>query len=626
MYRSRRGVRTGLAAAFCFVVFVAGIPSQAHASIPPGSRDAWLALLHYWRSGETWVSEIEDPSFFLDAAGSRDPEREWDADLRGFLAPAENVPAGTHAQCRFPARFSLMKQALGWLEKDVSIVDCPEFSASHRQIGATSVSVAFVSYYLNNPASAFGHTMLYLGSGGDRGAVLADYSVSFEANTDGMSPVQYLPRGLLGGLDARYQLAPLYERAHRYEREEQRDLWLFQLRVSQEVVDQLVRHLWELKDVSFRYGFFEGNCAQKILAVVHAVAPAYEVLPYQRSAVLPSEVAKRLVEKVGLVGGAMRRPSLWSQYNSQITKLSPQEKEQLETMVSSRTVVAGASPATLSAALLWSEFETPDRAFRRAADTTDAGALLWKRALWTARVAEGTGIMVPDSSLESEPALMQSHGSSRFSLLVGVRRGSGSVVSGSARWLLHEAIDPHAAYPPVSSIEVGRIDAGVSATGKVFLDDATLLRVERLAPVSRLQSALAWKFELGARRLAQEGNTPLHVGAEVGVGVGAARLRPSYSVAVYSLWGARPGVARVGGSTSFLPAGIWSGGILLRLPADFRARVSGEYTLSLRELHRGGGMVKTVLRKSLMRNWDLEFAATLAPRTSSAALGFVSFR
>lgn len=627
MRATRSVTHRGVATAMACALLLCGASAQALAHIPEGSHVAWHALLHYQGADGRWLSDIEDLSFFLDVEGRHNPEREWDAARRAFLAPADQERLEEHAQCRFPARFALMKDALGWSDRDIQHVGCPEVAAHKHLIGATSLSVVFISHYLSNPASAFGHTMLYLGSGSDRSAVLADYSVSFEADTDGLAPIQYLPRGLFGKLVAAYRLAPLHERVRRYEREEQRDLWMFPLQVSQEEIDQLVRHLWELKSVTFRYGFFGGNCAQKILAVVHAVAPRFEVLPYRRAAVLPSDVGRRLVEKIGLADKPIYRPSLSSQYVRLVAGLSPRERAQLDDMVASRTVVEGSSAAALQAALLWSEFETPDRAFRRAAETEDHRDFVWRRALWTARVAsEATGEDELVSSIqESGPSLLDAHRPSRIVVRGGYRKGSGSVMSASARWLLHEAVDPHVGYPPVSIIEAGRIDFGVSTAGDFFVDEATVIRVAKLAPASHLQSAFAWKFDLGARRLAHDGALPLHLGAEFGVGLGTALLRPGYSVAVYSLIGARPGIV-LSGETSFLAAGIWSGGLVLRLPADFRAHVSGEYSVSLGSLRGGAAALNVVARKGLTLALDLEFAGIIGPQRSGVTLGFVSFR
>ncbi len=193
------------------VVLLCCTAGRAGAGVPPAARGAWLALLHYWYADKKWSSEIDDRKFFLAGEGSRDPDGEWDADLLAFLAPIDEARPERHAQCLFPARFALMKRFIAWSEDDVPRVKCGEFEANRQRMHATALSVVFVSFNIDNPTSAFGHTMLYLGNGhgSERSAALADYSVSFEADMGGMSPMQYLPKGLLGGLNAGYHLAPV---------------------------------------------------------------------------------------------------------------------------------------------------------------------------------------------------------------------------------------------------------------------------------------------------------------------------------------------------------------------------------------------------------------------------------
>lgn len=604
------------------------LPSQVLPEVPDGFRRDWLALLHFSRERGAMRSDVDDPSFFIARDGVRDPDHEWLADRNAFLLPPNELHREEHAQCRFPARFALMRRALGWSERDVPRVVCSEFDEYKRRLRATSLSVVFVTNYLNNPSSAFGHTLLYLGSGSERGSAIADYSVSFEADISGMSSAAYMRRGLFGGLIAGFRVEPLYLRVRKYERKEQRDLWLFPLRVSQEEIDQLIRHLWELKDARFSYGYLRGNCAQKILEVIQAIAPDYQLLPYRHLAVLPSEVSRRLVTHVGLAGEPTYRPSLWSQYGRQVARLTREERTQLKEMETTRTVANGASRATLTAALLWSEFATPYRAFRRAADNEEHTDLLWRRALWMSRVALGDSseiAMVPSID-EPRSSLLQSHKPSRIALRGEYRSGIGALVGVQAQWLLHGPVDPPAGYPAFSGLEVAKVDLAATSVGGLLVDEVTVLRIENLAPVSDLQRHLAWRVELGGRRLAHAGASPLHVGAEVSLGLGAARLRPSYSVEVYSMVGIRPGAAIASTGTSFLPAGILSGGLLLRLPSDFRGRVSTEYAVTLGSLKGGTGALRAVIRKGLTSALELELRVDAVAGRSAASIGFVSFR
>lgn len=618
--------RVGVAVVLFFALLMDGASAQASPGVPADYRDAWVALLHHKDDGG-WQSAIQDPSFFLDPEGPHDPNAEWRADLRAFLADKQSADQEP-ARCRFPARFTLMAEALKWPATRENLAGCVEFNAFRRRLDASSLSVVFVAHHVNNPASAFGHAMLYLGSNGERRAMLADYSVSFEADTEGMSAAEYVPRGLFGGLVAGYQIAPLHDRVRRYEREEQRDLWLLPLRLSQARLDQLVAHLWELRRLTFHYGFFRGNCAQKILSLVQAVAPEYDVLPFRKLAVLPSEVVRRLVEKIGLAGEPLKRPSLSSQYDRQLANLRPSERAALTHMLDTRTVARGASPGMLHAALIWSEVMTPYRAFRREGETTVNRDLTWRRALWSSlanmdRTDDGDA---PLWDTEIASSFLKAHRPTMYAVRGGYDNRFGPTVGFKVRWLLHGAIDPRPGFPPASGIEIGRIDVEGNGDGQFRLNEATALRVENLASTSAFQSRLAWKLDLGARRLAMNGESPLHLGIEFDVGVGVARRRSKSMVVAYSMIGARPGAAFFGDRTTFLPAGIWSGGVLLGLPGILRARLSAERSVSLSSLRDGGTTFSAVIRKRVARDWDLELTALRGPDNESVAMGFVLFR
>ena len=89
MFSGHLGARTAAAGVISCALLVSGVSAQAPPGIPDDSREGWLALLHYWSDDGEWLSEVKDTSFFLDAEGPRNPEREWSTDRRAFLAPAD---------------------------------------------------------------------------------------------------------------------------------------------------------------------------------------------------------------------------------------------------------------------------------------------------------------------------------------------------------------------------------------------------------------------------------------------------------------------------------------------------------------------------------------------------------
>lgn len=610
--------------AFCawLIIFSA---REARAAIPPDAREAWIALLHYrWQDGR-WTSRIHDPAFFLHPDGERDPEGEWEADMQAFALDSGAEKSSAHAQCRFPARFALVRGRASHADERFPRIECPEFTEQERRIGASSLAAVFVSQQVENPASAFGHAMLYLGTTGEIGTALSRYSVSFEANTEGLSPSEYLPRGLLGKLAASYRVAPLHERVQRYEREEQRDLWVFPLRVDSSDVRQLVRHLWELKDVSFRYGFFGGNCAERLLAVVHAVVPTAKVWPHGGVAVLPAEAVRHLTTQLGLGGPPLYRPSLRSRFRRQVSRLDAEELAGLQEIVRSGAVSEGVSPATLLAAQLWSELSTPDRSFRRASDTTDHQALTLRRSLW-ARVERASIEMLVPEEYGPVGSILESHRPSRVAVRAGARTNVGPVAGLEVRWLLHDALDPATAYPSLSSIEVGRIDVGLSRGAKPFIDEITAIRVERLAARSASRFAAAWKLDLGMRRIPQPDETPLHLGAEIALGPSVSLAEFPITLTAFSLVGVRPGLVFLRDGTTTFAASVISAGFASRFPGDFRVRMSVERASSVRNVRVGATATAVVVRKGLTPYLDFEAFSKTTPAQSTFGLGLVSFR
>ena len=200
------------------------------------------------------------------------------------------------------------------------------------------------------------------------------------------------------------------------------------------------------------------------------------------------------------------------------------------------------------------------------------------------------------------------------------------MMTASARWLLHGPLDPPAGYAPASRIEVGRAEFQIDHAGTLRIEEATLLRVERLGRVASLQSPLAWRFEVGARRLAREGESPLNLGVEVGVGLGRAFVSRTSELTVYSMVGVRPGAEFGFQGSSAALAGLGSGGVILRFSRDVRLGVFGEYSAPATAIKRGAVSLDVVARKGIARNWDVELALRHEPYGSMASFGIASFR
>ncbi|GAA6170346.1 hypothetical protein NBRC116592_00160 [Colwellia sp. KU-HH00111] len=109
------------------------------------------------------------------------------------------------------------------------------------------------------------------------------------------NPVMYVLKGIFGNYDAGYSDQQFYRHQHNYGNVELRDLWDYKLSLTQEDVDLIVAHIWELLGNKFDYYFIDENCAFHIAKLLEIVLPN-PLISNNSLWVLPSDVAKGIVQ------------------------------------------------------------------------------------------------------------------------------------------------------------------------------------------------------------------------------------------------------------------------------------------------------------------------------------------
>ncbi len=287
-----------------------------------GRSRVWWRLLHYRKNEHgSPASQIDGQAFFLAPNGARDPEKELGATLHAFLEPVRAGYEDEHARCRFPARLRLLDE---WLHFAAALppIACPALSRFVHDLDPESVSVVYAANYLNNPASAFGHTFLRLqkrrAPGVTTPAEALDHSVEYAANTDTNNPVLYGFKGLTGLFPGVFRFHSFASKAHEYSNAEARDLWEYELNLSDSELELLTLHLWELSATHSDYYYMTKNCSYHVLATLEAAAPRLDLIDHLNFVVLPKDTVKAIVAKPGLVRGTRYRPSLRSQRRARV--------------------------------------------------------------------------------------------------------------------------------------------------------------------------------------------------------------------------------------------------------------------------------------------------------------------
>ena len=225
------------------------------------TNPTWLKLLHY-KDGK---SSIIDKNFFIDVEGRTSSLKELKATLKAYGQEFIQDKSDNHAQCRYPARYF-------WLSKQLKLDDYTTINSHCKRLlkwkllkNTNSISVVFVSGYLGNPASAFGHSFLKINQSKESSKNLFDTTISYGALLpEKYTMPEYIFNGMTGGYEAAYSDKYYYNQDVMYSNQEFRDMWEYRLNLSQEKQTLFLLHAWELMGKKFRYFFLNRNCGYKV--------------------------------------------------------------------------------------------------------------------------------------------------------------------------------------------------------------------------------------------------------------------------------------------------------------------------------------------------------------------------
>lgn len=483
----------------------------------------WLRLLHSNESLFGYESEADGANFFLHSAGKHSPELELEALIREL--DSDHPDETKNAHCRFPARVRWLSQRTGKSYR--SKIDCKNLTAFRERMSARSVAVVFSSYYLNNPASSFGHTFLRLGKGGGGGETateLLDTGINYGAVTGSAGPILYSLGGLSGLFNGTFNAIPYYYKVREYNDFETRDLWSYHLSFTQEELDLMVDHIWELGHTHFQYFFLSENCSYHVLTILEAVRPSINLRQHlPNTNTIPSTTLRALVAEK-LVSNVSFRPAPSTLFYHQLSTLTESERGSLAALINKKSKPPEANP--MREALVYdTAISYMDFKHAKAILKGESEAVQLKRPLLIAR--SKIPVRSPDldftSQLQKAPHL--GHGQRRFGVS-GVDSRGERYLDLDWRFAFHDLLDFELGYPPRTRIEV--MSASVRTDGShVQLRNLNIVDVFNLGRLDRFSRSVSWKMKVGqwqTRRNEQDLSTQGAIG-----GVGLSRQWKSIS-------------------------------------------------------------------------------------------------
>lgn len=624
---------------------------RAHA-MRLAERRVWLRLGHYRTKVWGTRSDADGPDFFLAPDGASNPSAELDATLRGFFKPPSYAAgrAPVHPICRFPARLAVLAEALEFERGRLRMPRCEKFEEFWKSAAPHSATLVFSSFFISNPASAFGHTFLRINRdvepGKSKREELLDHGIDYSAHVDTTNALLYGLKGLLGLFPGTFNMYPYYYKVREYNDFESRDLWEYDLNLTRKQVLLLTAHIWELGSTYFNYYYIDENCSYHILTALEAALPDVDITSKLRSFVIPADTVRALTSHAGLVANVRYRPSLRHVFETRTSGMTGDDLALVSRLVDD---VESPLPSNLDDArrirVLDAAVDLNDiRWAKELVKETDTPGARRKQRLLERR-AEVTqpspDVQVPTPALDA-PHL--SHGSGRVTLASGALSPTQAtpLVAGSAgafrqrrtfyefgwRAAGHDLTDPSPGQPDSSRLDFVGVTAryypGRRSLKGLELTDLTLARIESLTPLDRFTLKATWKITAAAFRIRDRAcahDDCLVVGGIAGGGLALSFLNRhliTYAIAETGVMGSGA-LDGIEGSPFRLDVGP-TGGFRLSIGESFRAVLAAHAGyLPLQDL-TSTGYVEGTLRWRLARDVAIGVDARSEPRATSAQL------
>ncbi len=470
--------------------------AQKALSLQLDQNKTWQRLLYV---NKELKSEVTYTGFFYAKNGQNDLKQELEMNVQALFDQAADNQS---IRCKFPARSEFLIKALNISETELPDVKCSELEDWFGQIKPYKATLIYATDFMGNPSSMFGHTLLRLDPKNQKQLNLISYAVNYAATVEGEQSWSYAWKGLTGQYPGEYSLMPYYRKVKEYGDLESRDLWEYELNLTEQETQFLVKHIWELKQVKFPYYFINDNCAYRLLGLIDLVRPELNVQQQFKVSAIPMQTLKE-IDHNQLIADVVYRPALETQLNAQ-------SKQHGHALAKAAHHLSLVQPQNFSKRL--DGFDPQDQAKilemayddlylqlnARKVDAKQAEPKLRQLLILRSQLSvdkQRTAVGIP----KIDP--VKSHDASQITLSTGQLQHD-SFFEISSRAAYHDLIDPQGGYR--IGTQLNFLDASLQYRDhELKLDHFELLAVNAYNPITAFKTPLSWGFNLGWKQEAQ---------------------------------------------------------------------------------------------------------------------------
>lgn len=402
----------------------------------------------------------------------------------------ERAQTDSQYRCQFPARHQWLQQHFTdtmWAPHK----PCPELDRWRLEHPIQSVSIVYPNHSLGTSLSLFSHTFLKFNSAKLPINSSLNLSLGFAADLGADDSVfKMIYFGLFGGYIGKFTISNYYTELNRYGEAEARDIFEYDFTFNKNEVDLLMNHIWELRDIHFRYYFLNGNCSYHLFTLLEIARPELELSSQFHFVTIPLSSLKAILAQKGLTKDQRWVPGKQSRQKLLMQNLSPnavaiyrqQKKQKSPAALAESLKDLSAKEQTIVLDLL-SEANRGEASF----------AELRKNAL-SLRSQLPPDTTPLDTTLPKDLP-QSSHDAHLWSVGAGYEQNDKiSLLQLRYRFVLHGIMDPQIGHSPNTNLEVGDFRVRYSDKKKYDGSSFTIANAVLLSPWSEDEHSPSWQI------------------------------------------------------------------------------------------------------------------------------------
>lgn len=465
--------------AFLFSLFLS---LQSQAQDLAFSKE-WLQLLHMRKTLlGNYESSVRGEGFFISPEGSNNPLAEYQATEKAMFGSDPKL--AKQIQCSFLARRDFFLRH-GPPEYQEQIQKC-EFSEDWlKRLNSTKMTLVFASAYLSSAPSSFGHTFLKLQNPqNEQGKDLLNYGINFAARTDQAEGALYALYGLTGVFPGSFAMLPYHQMIKDYTHLEGRDLWEYELNLTEEEVRRILYHLLELDRVYFEYYFLDDNCSYALLKLLEIGRPGLELVDEEEFFVIPLDTVKVAMP---LVSEIHYRPSIATEWQQRQKTLSKEQNDQLLSLHEKTSLedLQKLDTETLTAA----QYFVSLKSYENQAQWRDLNFLISRERAKRGKEQIPFQVERPKTSPDQSP-----HSSAVELGFLDHQKSSGLF---GFRFAFHDQLSRNEGVSPFSHLEVLSFQLQFQTLDQILIRHYRLLETISTESISAYEKPTSWGFSAG---------------------------------------------------------------------------------------------------------------------------------